>query len=70
MIVSFRCRETEKVFNGHLSRKFAPIERVALRKLTFLAAADNLGQLAGNGNSLEALKRDRIGQHAFRIDSC
>jgi hypothetical protein len=29
VIVSFRCRETEKVFNGQFSRKFAPIERVA-----------------------------------------
>lgn len=68
MIASFRCRETERIFNGQPSRKFSPIQRAALRKLTILDAAENLGQLAGKGNSLEALKKDRIGQHAIRIN--
>lgn len=68
MIVSFRCRETGKIFNGRLSRKFASIERVALRKLTILDAAENLSHLAGKGNSLEALQKDRIGQHAIRVN--
>jgi proteic killer suppression protein len=68
LIASFRCRETEKIFNGEVSKKFRAIERVALRKLTILDAAENLGQLAGRGNSLEALKKDRIGQHSIRIN--
>jgi len=68
VIFSFRCRETEKVFNGKFSRKFSAIQRAALRKLTILDAAENLGQLAGKGNSLEALKHERIGQHAIRVN--
>jgi proteic killer suppression protein len=68
VISSFRCRETEKIFHGRFSKKFAAIERPALRKLTILDAAENLGHLAGKGNSLEALKGDRVGQHSIRIN--
>jgi proteic killer suppression protein len=68
VIVSFRCRETEKIFHGQFSRKFAAIERPALRKLTILDAAENLSHLDGKGNSLEALKKDRTGQYAIRVN--
>jgi proteic killer suppression protein len=36
--------------------------------LTILDAAENLGHLAGKGNSLEAMKKDRIGQYSIRIN--
>jgi len=68
LIISFHCRETEKIFNGRFSKKFAAIERPALRKLTILDAAEKLGHLAGKGNSLEALKKDRVGQHSIRVN--
>jgi proteic killer suppression protein len=42
---------------------------VARRKLDQLAAATNLAQLAvPTTNHLEALKRDRMGQYAIRIN--
>ena len=67
MIVSFRCTETEKIFEGKHSRKFGAIQRAAFRKLVMLHAAKTLSDLAGAGNSLEALTEDRKGQHAIRI---
>ncbi len=69
VIVSFRCAETEKIFNAKRSRKFESIQRVAFRKLVMLHAAHALGDLAGPGNSLEALTGDRQGQHAIRVNS-
>jgi toxin HigB-1 len=68
MIRSFRCSDTEKLFNGQRVRKFQSIEKVALRKLFQLHAAKSLNDLRGVGNSLEALGRDREGQHAIRIN--
>ena len=67
VIVSFRCQETEKVFNRERSRKFVNIERVAYRHLRYLHDAESLSDLAGAGMSLEALKRDRKGRHAIRV---
>jgi proteic killer suppression protein len=67
VIVSFRCAETEKIFREQHSRKFGAIQRVAFRKLAMLHAANALSDLAGVGNSLEALTGDRKGQYAIRI---
>ena len=69
MIKSFRCRETEKLFNDEFSRKFRGIERVARRKLEMLEAAQMLDDLrTPPGNRLEALKGARTGQHSIRIN--
>jgi len=68
VIVSFRCAETERIFNEKHSRKFRAIQRVAFRKLVMLHAAKALSDLAGVGNSLEALAGDRKGQHAIRVN--
>lgn len=68
MIKSFRCGETEKVFNRIRSRKFASIERVAFRRLRALNRAGSLADLAGGGMSVELLKRDRAGQYSVRIN--
>jgi proteic killer suppression protein len=68
VIVSFRCAETEKIFHEQRSRKFDSIHRAAFRRLHSLDAATALGDLAGGGMAVEALKRDRIGQHSIRVN--
>ena len=68
MIRSFRDAETEKAFFGIRSRKFQAIEKAAIRKLFQLHAARTLQDLRAPGNSLEALKGDRSGQHSIRIN--
>ncbi len=68
MIRSFRCVETEKIFHGKHSRRFHSIERTGLRKLIQLNQARSLRDLRSPGNSLEALSRERAGQHAIRIN--
>lgn len=68
MIVSFRCRETEKIFLEQTSRKFGNIQRAAFRRLIALDAATAVADLIGSGASLESLKGDRKGQHAIRVN--
>jgi proteic killer suppression protein len=65
---SFRCLETEKIFRQEASRKFGNIQRAAFRRLVLLDAACDLSDLSSGGASLEALKKDRKGQHAIRIN--
>jgi len=70
MIRSFRCAETEKIFNEQVSKKLPrDIQGAALRKLLYLAAAATLQDLRiPPGNRLEALKGKRQGQHSIRIN--
>jgi proteic killer suppression protein len=68
LIQSFRDADTEKIFLGIRSRKFQAIEKSAIRKLFQLHAARSLQDLRSPGNSLEALKDDRAGQHSIRIN--
>ena len=70
MIKSFRDKETEKIFNRHLSRKLPQnIQHLARRKLVILDAATELNTLrVPPGNRLESLKGDRKGQHSIRIN--
>jgi proteic killer suppression protein len=69
MIRSFRCRDTQQLFENERSRRFRAIERVALRKLTYQDAAVHLDALRSPpGNRLEALRGDRAGQHSIRIN--
>jgi proteic killer suppression protein len=68
MIRSFRCAETERIFQGKHSRKYAAIEKTALRKLIQLNQARSLHDLRSPGNSLEAMSKERVGQHAIRIN--
>jgi plasmid maintenance system killer protein len=43
MIKTFGCKETEKIFRGSFSRKMpTDIQRIALRKLTQIHAAETL----------------------------
>ena len=68
MIRSFRDREAEALFNDHASKRLRSIEKTARRKLYQLNQARRLQDLALPGNQLEALKRDRTGQHSLRIN--
>ena len=70
MIKSFRDKETEKIFNRHLSKKLPQnIQPLARRKLVILDSATDLDTLrVPPGNRLEALKGDRKGQHSIRIN--
>jgi len=70
MIVSFKCKETEKIWNQELSKRFPlSIQKVALRKLLMLNAAKSLQDLrVPPGNRLESLKGERLGQHSMRIN--
>lgn len=70
VIKSFASAETEKIFNGDVSRKLPlTIQQTARRKLMYLHQADTLQDLlAPPGNRLETLKGDRAGQHSIRIN--
>ena len=69
MIQSFKCKQTQELFETGKSRQFANIKQVAERKLTQLAAAATLGFLKSPpGNHLELLVGDRAGQHSIRIN--
>ena len=70
MILSFRCKETARIWEERFSRKLPEsVQPLALRKLRILNAALVLEELlAPPGNRLEVLKGDRKGQHSIRIN--
>lgn len=69
MIRSFKCTDTEALFNRRRVPRFVNIEAAARRKLAYLAAVRDLQDLRlPPGNRLEALKGERAGQHSIRIN--
>ena len=70
MIENFANTETEKIFQGIVSKKLPrDIQKTARRKLLYLHDAENLQDLlAPPGNRLEKLHGDRAGQHSIRIN--
>lgn len=69
MLQTFRCAQTEALFNGRRVARFVNFEAVALRKLQQLHAATALEFLrVPPGNRLEVLTGDRQGQHSIRIN--
>ena len=70
MIGSFKGATARAVFDGENPKGFpSDLLKVARRKLRYLNAAVNLGDLmAPPGNRLEALKGGRAGQHSIRIN--
>ena len=69
MIQSFRSKDTERLFQGFGTRRFRGIETAARTRLYRLHAATSLNDLARiPGNRLEAMKKDRSGQHSIRIN--
>jgi toxin HigB-1 len=68
-IQGFNCTETRELFETNRSARFGSIHKAATRKLTMLHAATSLESLKSPpGNRLEALARDRAGQHSIRIN--
>jgi proteic killer suppression protein len=70
MIVSFRDRITAAVAAGESPKGFpSDLVKVARRRLGYLDAAHDLHDLrVPPGNKLEALSKDRRGQHSIRIN--
>lgn len=69
MIKSFRCKDTDDLFNLLACRRWQAIAKVALRMLNQLDIAGSLDDLrVPPGNRLEALQGDRVGQHSIRVN--
>jgi toxin HigB-1 len=70
MIGSFKGKFAERLFNGICPKGFpADVAKIARRKLEMVNAASALRDLEKPpGNRLEALKKDRKGQHSIRIN--
>lgn len=70
MIKSFRDNLTEAAFNGRALKGFpAQLLKVARRKLAMVNAATSLDDLRSPPNNrLEALTKDRAGQHSIRVN--
>jgi proteic killer suppression protein len=70
VIVSFKDADTQLLWDTGRSRRIpANIRRTAWKKLAILNAAVELANLkVPPGNRLEALTKDRKGQHSIRIN--
>lgn len=68
-IQSFRCKQTQKIFEGERVAKFANILSIAECKRQMLDSAATLGFLRiPVGNRLETLSGDRKGEYSIRIN--
>ena len=70
MIISFSCKETEKIWEGKKSRKLPEdIQVRALIKLGIIDAANVFEDLRNPpSNNLEKLKGDKKGQISIRVN--
>ena len=70
MIKSFKCMETQRIWNGLRSNSLpGDIQNRCLRKLRQLDTSENLDDLRNPpGNRLEKLAGDRAGQMSIRIN--
>ena len=69
-IQSFRCGETQGIFEGKRSKQFHAIRSVLERKLQMLDIARSLSDLRiPPSNRLEALQGDRAHQHSIRVNN-
>ena len=69
MIKSFRCADTQALFETGKSKRFSGISKVATRKLTQLDAAQTLDFLRSPpGNQFEASRGSRTGQYSIRVN--
>lgn len=70
MLRSFADGDAERVWRRERVRKFHPdLQRIALRKLVILDAAESLTDLrVPPGNRLEKLGGGRAGQHSIRVN--
>ena len=70
MIKSFKCKETEKIWNEEFSKKLPhDIQKRTLQKLRMLHIASVLDDLKiPPNNRLESLSGNRQGQYSIRIN--
>jgi len=69
MIVSFRDKNTERLWAGEFVKAFEPFREQAEKRLRILECADSLFTLrALRSNRLEALRGDRKGEYSIRIN--
>jgi len=70
MIKSFLCKDTEKIWNGEMTRRWSlELQNRALVKLRLVDAAETFDDLKiPPGNRPEYLKGDRLGQISVRIN--
>lgn len=70
MIATFKDKDTKKIYDQKLSKKFpVDMQKIALRKLIMIDNAGNLRDLrVPPGNRLEQLFGDRKGQWSIRIN--
>ncbi len=70
MIANFGCKETEKIWEGKLSKKFPQnIQQTARRKLVHINSAISINDLRiPPGNRLEKLKGGKK-EHSIRINN-
>ena len=69
MILSFRCKDTQRLFNNRSVRPFRAFEQQAREKLLMLDGAVSLNDLkVPPGNCLDPLKGDRKGCYSIRIN--
>jgi len=69
VIKSFRCADTQALFETGKCRRFSGISTVATRKLAQLDAAQTLEFLRSPpGNRLEALQGGRAGRYSIRVN--
>lgn len=71
MIISFKGKETEKIYNQKFSKKLPLlIQRIALRKLIMINNSNSLEDLRiPPSNHLEQLEGDRKGEYSIRINN-
>ena len=68
MIKSFRCKDSQALYETGKTRRFSAIKAAAERKLIMLESSEVLNDLKSPpGNSLEPLEGNRKGQHSIRI---
>ncbi len=69
MIKSFKCKDTEALYQGKRVRKFESFKAQAEKRLEILDNAKTIHDLMGlPSNRFEALAGDRNGQHSIRIN--
>lgn len=69
MIKTFKCRDTEALFDGARVPRFANFATVAMRKLQMVHAATRIESLrVPPQNRLEKLSGDRAGQWSIRVN--
>ena len=69
MIRGFKCKKTERLFNGVRVPVFSGFKRQAEKRLRILDASETLAALkALPSNRFEALSGDRAGSYSIRVN--